>query len=80
MERKPIGGLAFRNHRDLYERFTRYSADITITLSHIGMFFLATPLISTHNPVGYSPEWLIVTFISLIFAGGLLFRRRMRRL
>jgi len=38
--------------------------------------FLAKPLSTPPTPVGYNPQWLIITVISLTLAGGFLLRRR----
>ena len=34
---------------------------------------------SASTPVGYSPQWLMITFVSLTLVGGILLRRRMLR-
>ena len=33
--------------------------------------------VSSATPVGYSPQWLLITLVSLLIVGGYLFRRRM---
>ena len=35
--------------------------------------------VSSATPVGYSPQWLLITLVSLLIAGGLLLRKRIAR-
>jgi hypothetical protein len=51
----------------------------SVPSSNYGNFSFYETNTSRPIPVGYSPQWLIITLLSLTIAGGLLLRRRIAR-
>ena len=78
----PNGNLAigiWGNGQNDYLYFQSWSAYVhgTATLTVVAPLVTGGTLNNNSTPVGYSPSWLIITFLILTSAGGYLMRKRM---